>query len=86
MCSVVQVNKDSIFHCCHDVIEIKGILICEKCPGGIFNKKKFKTCKSIYFHYVREHSGSDRNVPPSRDDCIERLQGVSNAIQIGLLK
>jgi len=86
MSNTLQLNKDSIIHCSQNTTEIEGRLFCEKCLGKICNKKKFKTIKSLYHHYLMCHSGSDKNITPTKDECIDRLQGISNALQVGLLK
>lgn len=81
-------NKEQqIVHCSQDRTIIEGILHCWKCKVQTNRAtKKFNNCRSLYFHIVSLHSGIDELTRPTKDECIERLQNISNEIQIGVLK
>ena len=86
--NTLQCNKhQKILHCSQNKIIIEGRLFCWKCKAEN-NKftKQFNNCKSLYYHLISLHSGTDKETKSTRNNCIERLQNISNEIQLGVLK
>jgi hypothetical protein len=59
------------------------------CPICISEKRKgrnesFKDCYSLYWHLIRCHSDSDIN--PTREECLVKLQNLSDIIFLGIVR
>ncbi len=74
--------------CGSNITKIEGLLFCWKCmqEKKRGRNRSFPNCSKLYRHLTISHSGSDKNEFPARDDCIEQLQIISNAIVLGVLK
>lgn len=60
---------------------LKIRLFCEKCKQQDKRKtKQFNNFRSLYYHYLYHHSGADKFVNPTRDQCIKKLQLISDTI------
>lgn len=95
MSSQKLINKSRIHsrrtefpNCSQNTTKIEGLLFCWKCieERRKGRNRKFTTCRQLFHHLTICHSGSDIAEYPARDNCIEMLQGISNAIVSGVLK
>ena len=79
-------QKDSV-HCSQNTIQIKGLLHCWKCSQESKGKTRgLNSCRQLYYHYTKAHSGYDKESFPNRDLCIFMLQVISDSIIFGVLK
>ncbi|MCV0372646.1 MAG: hypothetical protein K5793_03735 [Nitrosarchaeum sp.] len=89
---VEQVNKEQKFatdfiHCSQNRTKVKFLIRCWKCKKVSKGKTRgFDNCRSAYYHLTHHHSGMDRNSYPTRDQCIEYLQKISDMVQVGVLQ
>lgn len=68
-------------------ININGKIYCRKCNFRLkLPIKGFKNLYSIYRHYIRHHSNQDKNLSPSRDECIAELVALGNILGAGILR
>ena len=80
-------NKQQIVDCSQDRTIIEGRLFCSKCKAETNRTtKKFNNCRSLFYHLISMHSGTDKTEQPTLDEAIWRLQNISNEIQLGGLK
>ena len=73
-------------HCSQNTTEIHGYLHCWKCREDRKGKvKRFDNCRSLFYHYMKHHSG-DKESYPRLEDCISQLQVISDTITLGILR
>lgn len=80
-------QKSKRLHVRYNDIKLKINTRCEKCVFQT-NKptKNFENLRSLYQHLLYHHSGADKTEYPGRDECIERLQVLSDLINLGVLR
>ena len=71
---------------CANKITIEGRLFCQKCFLDHHTSKTFRTCQSLFYHLTKNHSDEDKAMHPSRDECLEQLQVLSDLIVRGVLR
>lgn len=82
----INYNKPSFVHCRNNQIDIEVRQFCAKCFISVNSPgKAFSNCGSLYRHLIMQHSGTDKNIPPTTKKCIEELQIVSDQIIRGLI-
>jgi len=82
-----QLYKNKKPHCSHSVTELENHIHCWKCIT-VSNRlsRKFKTCQTLFYHLTLVHSRGDKFISPTRDECIDRLQKISDELIAGELK
>ncbi len=89
----VQLGVD-LPHPSQNRIEVQGLLFCLICinarKNGRIKKKgvngKFSNCRALHSHLVIIHNHQDKDERPTRDQCLELLQTVSDTIVLGIWK
>lgn len=81
-------KRHKLPHCSKNATKIEGLLFCQKCveERRRGRNRRFTNCRQLFHHLTICNSGMDLNEYPSRDNCIEMLQVISNAIILGVLK
>ena len=86
MIKVSLTNKGqelSFIPCSKNKIILQEKIKCPKClqdPDKRRRSKQFTNCRSLFYHLVCAHNGSDENLSPSKLNCIEELQRMSDGI------
>ncbi len=79
-------NKSPV-HCRNNRIKLSKPLHCEKCKSQDLRlTKKFETVSSLYSHLICVHNGSDKYEIPTKEDCINQLQKISDSMNGCILK
>lgn len=62
-------------HWSHDKERLKFPIFCKKCKSTTNRKtKSFWSINSLYKHIICVHSDLDKNIPPTKNECLEDLR------------
>ena len=81
-------KRHKLLHCSKNATKVEFMLFCWKCveERRRGRNRRHRSTRILFHHLTITHSGMDIDEFPSRDQCIEMLQVISNAIILGVLK
>lgn len=89
MSIILSPNKSSKFirnkplaHCRNNKVKLQRSIQCEKCKYQDKRfTKNFNTVNSLYQHLILQHNGNDKYEFPTKEDCLKKLQEISNSMK-----
>jgi len=87
MMSSSQLHSNKLVSCSENKIKLNFGIHCPKCKLETKRQvKRFDNCSSIYYHLIFKHSGTDKMSVPTRNECIETIQKISDFVVLGVLR
>ena len=81
-----QSNSIKLVPSCENKIKLNFGIHCPKCKLETKRPvKRFDNYSSIYCHLIFQHSATDKMSQPTRDECIETIQKISNLVLLEVL-